>query len=85
MMSQTCDTSLSVDPQETGWGILRNHVGNSKLGCYRDPGPSRFKPKKQDRIFSFQSKRFNEIYTNGNHDIEMSKNEGKKSGEGTSP
>ena len=35
MTSQTRDTSLSANPQETGWGVLRNHVGkNSKLGCH---------------------------------------------------
>ena len=37
--SQTRDTSVFAGPQETDWGVLRNHVGNSKLGCHRDPAP----------------------------------------------
>ena len=37
MTSQTRDTSLSADLQETGWGVLRNPIGNSNLGgtCQR--------------------------------------------------
>ena len=56
----TRDTSMSADPQETGCGVLRHHVGSAKLECYRVLVPSRFKGKKTSQDIFFRIKRLND-------------------------